>query len=117
MNRREIGKLGEKIAENFLVDKNYQIIDRNFHFGRLGEIDLIAKDDDEYVFVEVKLVNNLDYGYPENRITSSKKSKLRKAAEGWMFQNNIYDQPCRFDVIGIISEGNDKEITHYINAF
>ena len=117
MDRKRTGRIGEKIAEKYLINKNYQIIDRNFHFGRLGEIDLIALDSDEYVFVEVKYVTNLEFGYPENRITSSKKSKLRKSAEGWMFQNNIQDRPCRFDVVSIISEKGKNEIEHYINAF
>ena len=117
MNNRNVGRDGEKLAEKYLTGKDFKIIDRNFHFGRLGEIDIIAEDQDEIVFVEVKYVKSLDFGFPESRITSSKKSKLRKAAEGWLHENSFYDHPCRFDVIGIIHVEKEPEIKHFINAF
>jgi len=117
MNNRNVGRDGEVLAEKYLTKKNFKMIDKNFHFGRLGEIDIIAEDQDEIVFVEVKYVKSLEFGFPENRITSSKKSKLRKAAEGWLHENNIYDHPCRFDVIAIIHGQKEPEITHFINAF
>lgn len=117
MDNAAIGRKGEKIAESFLVDKKYEIIEKNFHYGRNGEIDIIAKENGEFVFIEVKYSGDIGYGYPENRITSGKKSKIRKVAQAWMFQNNISDQPCRIDVIAIVGNGKKPEITHYINAF
>ena len=112
----DIGSEGEEIAVKFLLSKDYRIVERNFYFGKLGEIDIIAYDQDELVFLEVKYSKNLKYGFPESRVTTQKKKKLRKAAEGWMMKNDVYDQPCRIDVIAILSQNGKQDIEHFVNA-
>lgn len=116
MDNRKTGDEGEALAVEFLEEKGYRIIDRNFHFGRLGEIDIIAMDGDVVVFVEVKYSRSLKYGYPEQRITRNKLQKLRKAADGWLMKKGIEDAPCRLDVIGILNMDGHPEITHLENV-
>lgn len=116
-NFKNFGKSGEDIAEQFLIEKGYEIIKRNFRFGK-GEIDIIAKDDDYIVFVEVKSRKNYNYGEPEYAITKSKQRQLKRMAESYFYVNGIQEQLCRFDVITIVGEKEDElKINHIINAF
>lgn len=116
-NNTEKGKMGESIAENFLIDKGYKIIKKNFKFGREGEIDLIATHKDAYVFIEVKARKNYDYGDPLYSITPKKQKLIRRAAEGFLYVNKIVDKECRFDVITIDMRGDIPKIEHLICAF
>lgn len=116
-NSKSLGKKGEDIAEELLRSKGYQIIKRNFRFGK-GEIDIIAKDGDCLVFVEVKSRKNYDFGEPEYSITKSKQKQLKRIAEGYFYVNGISEQLCRFDVITIVGEKEDElKISHIENAF
>lgn len=112
-----LGKLGEEIAEELLRSKGYQILKRNFRFGK-GEIDIIAKDGDCLVFVEVKSRKNYEFGEPEYSITKSKQRQLKKLAEAYFYVNGIAEQLCRFDVITIVGEKKEEmKINHIENAF
>lgn len=116
-NSKSLGKIGEDIAEELLRSKGYKIIKRNFRFGK-GEIDIIAKDGDCLVFVEVKSRKNLDFGEPEYSITKSKQKQLKKIAEAYFYINGIDEQLCRFDVITIVGEKREEmKINHIENAF
>lgn len=116
-NSKGFGKKGEDIAEELLRSKGYQILKRNFRFGK-GEIDIIAKDGDCLVFVEVKSRKNYDFGEPEYSITKSKQKQLKRIAEGYFYVNGINEQLCRFDVITIVGEKEDElKINHIENAF
>lgn len=94
-----IGQRGEETACKYLESKGYSIIKRNFHFGRNGEIDIIAEKDNILVFVEVKSRTNDAYGDPLLSINYPKQKALRKAAEGYLYINKITDKECRFDVV------------------
>ncbi len=116
-NKRSTGNKGEDIACEFLSKLGYQIIERNYQYGH-GEIDIIAKDGEILVFVEVKYRKSLEYGSPETAITKSKQKQIRKVAEAYLYQNEIKDTSCRIDVVAIIQfPGQKPEINHYINAF
>lgn len=116
-NKRKKGSLGEKIASDFLTQLGYEILKKNYQYGH-GEIDIIAKDGDVLVFVEVKYRKSLEYGRPEFAITKSKQKQIRKIAEAYLYENQIKDQSCRIDVIAIVHLPKQKpEINHYINAF
>lgn len=116
LNSKGFGKKGEEIAEEFLLAKGYQIVKRNFRFGK-GEIDIIARDGDYLVFIEVKSRKNYDYGEPEYAITKSKQRQLKKIAEAYFYVNGIQEQLCRFDVITIIGHKENLIINHIENAF
>ena len=111
------GREGESIAASYLEKKGYEIIKRNFHFGRFGEIDIIARDSDELVFVEVKIAYGDAFGDPASWITPPKIAKVKKAAEGYLFVNKIANVPCRFDAVIVDRRGGRAKINHIKNAF
>ncbi len=115
-NKRKTGSYGEDLASTFLKKLGYQIIERNYHYGH-GEIDIIAKDGAELVFVEVKYRNNLNYGPPENSITPKKKNQIRKVSAAYLAERDLNNQPCRIDVITILKlPGKEALLNHYLNA-
>lgn len=118
LNTKKYGAEGEQAAARFLEEKNYEIIERNYRYGRQGEIDIIARDGSYYVFVEVKSRKNLNYGEPEYAITKNKIEQIKKVAIAYLYNRDIYDVDCRFDVITIFDDfSGDRKINHIINAF
>jgi putative endonuclease len=116
-NKRETGNKGEDIACDFLTKHGFEIIERNYQYGH-GEIDVVARDKDILVFVEVKYRKSLEYGPPELAITKGKQKQIRKVAEAYLYEKNIKDKSCRIDVIAIVhTSGQKPEINHIINAF
>jgi putative endonuclease len=117
---REFGKEGEDLAEKLLRSKNFKIFERNYRFGKTGELDIIAEDPETHqlVFVEVKSRQNLEFGDPVLAITKNKMAQLKKVANAYLFEKEIREIECRFDVITVLFRGKIKpEIKHYINAF
>ncbi|MCX7907930.1 MAG: YraN family protein [Ignavibacteria bacterium] len=113
----ELGKSGEDIACQYLLENGFQIVKRNFHFGKLGEIDIIAEKDNQLVFVEVKVQSSEAFGDPRFWINHSKQKKLRKTAEGFLFVNKINSKPCRFDAIIVDFRSQPPLVHHIENAF
>jgi putative endonuclease len=116
-NNRVSGKTAEDLAVEFLIAKGMRVVKRNFHFGRVGEIDIIAEDGQTLVFIEVKARSSTLYGTPEEAVTPAKQRSIRKVAQGYLFTQGINDRECRFDVIAIRLFSNEPEITHLIAAF
>jgi putative endonuclease len=119
LSTKELGKKGEEIAANLLTEKGYEILERNYRYGH-GEIDIIAKDpsDGYTVFFEVKARQNLEYGEPEYAITKSKQKQIKKMAELYLFDKEILELGCRFDVVTVLLQGKGKPVVnHYENAF
>lgn len=114
---KDKGKDGESIAIKYLQNKNYKIIKRNFFFGKVGEIDIIAEDNNTLVFIEVKTRNSFLYGDPLESITSKKQNILKRVAEGFLYINKIYNKECRFDVICIENVDGKEQLKHLVNAF
>ncbi len=119
-----LGARGEKAAENYLKRCGYKIIVTNFanEFGRrLGEIDIIAKDGEEIVFVEVKTRNISSGGsrLPEENITASKLYKLNKAASFFISKNRLFNASYRFDAITLLADptSNTALLRHLKNIF
>lgn len=103
MNKRIVGGNAEEEAVHFLKEKGYNIICRNFQC-KIGEIDIVAKDNDVLCFLEVKYRKNDAYGDPAQAVDYRKQNKLIKCAQIYMLRNNINpDTECRFDVILIRS--------------
>ncbi len=98
--RQQLGKFGEKIACDYLKKKGYIIIEKNF-YARSGEIDIIARDGNILVFVEVKTRTNLSFGFPEEAINFNKQQKIAKTVEFYLYKNNLNDQNYRIDSIAI----------------
>lgn len=106
------GTIGEIDAETYLKDNGYVIVATNYR-NRLGEIDIIAKDKNVLVFVEVKSRATLAYGRLCEAVDFRKQQKIRKVAELYLVTTKNYYADVRFDVIEILGD----EINHIVNAF
>ena len=113
----ETGKLGEKIASEFLEQMGWKIAERNWRSGR-AELDIIAWPHDKLlVFVEVKTRSSEDFGGPEEAITAKKQNLMLRAAGAYM-ESIGYDWEIRFDTIAILlRHGTVLEIRHIEDAF
>ncbi len=114
--RKKFGAWGEDIAVRYLIGQNCEILMRNYRAGR-GEIDIIAREGNEIVFVEVKTGNSRDFGPPEQNITPAKQRQLYKVAEHFIAENPDPEAEYRFDAIIIDGSRERYEIRHYRNAF
>ena len=111
----QLGKMGEDMAAQYLIDKGHKILHRNYTYER-GEIDIISQIGDTIVFTEVKTRRNNKYGYPEDAVTDTKKQKILQVATYYMQINRIKTDP-RIDIIAITMEGIKPEIVHHEDAF
>lgn len=103
-NFRQVGTGGEDRAASFLESRGFEIIERNYRFGRAGEIDLIARRDDLLIFVEVKSRNTPVYGGPLYAINARKKRTLRLVATHFLSTRpslNAENLIFRFDMIAV----------------
>jgi len=98
MDRLSLGKKGELMAQKFLRQKGLKIIATNFYTPR-GELDIIAQEKDELVFVEVKTRTSELFGKPEEAVDKRKQEKLQKLAEFFLAQHSRQNSPIRFDVV------------------
>lgn len=117
MNREEVGKLGEKLAQKFLKKRGYHIHETSFRC-REGEIDIIAQEKDYLVFVEVRTKSSLDFGTPEESITQSKKERLISSALTYINTHQDLPSLWRIDVVAIEvdQKGKAKRIELIENA-
>ncbi len=110
--RHIVGKEGEDEAAKYLERQGYEIIQRNFEC-RQGEIDIIAKDNDEYVFIEVKTRQNFHYGMPCEEVNEQKQKHIWKATRYYLYSHKLEDSFIRFDVIEVYKR-KDKFYVHHI---
>ena len=110
--KKLLGRAGEVKAAEFLKKKGYEITDKNFK-TRIGEIDVIARDGEYVVFVEVKTRTDDLYGAPSEAVDYKKREKYRLVAAEYLQKHELTDVPCRFDVVEI----ENGKINHIENAF
>ena len=99
MNNRQFGDMGEEIACKYLIDNGYKILDRNVHYSRFCELDIIAQYKKTLVFVEVKTRKTDTFGSPMEAITKTKYENIKKGALNYLMEHPSKDY--RIDVIGI----------------
>ncbi|HPB00167.1 MAG TPA: ribonuclease HII, partial [Candidatus Marinimicrobia bacterium] len=116
-NTRWLGKYGEDLAALFLFRHGYQIIQRNFHLGAYGEIDIIAQKDNNLCFVEVKTQRHTKFGPPEGWVDERKMRQIGRIASGYLSQNPVENVDCRFDVVTVNLNGSEVQIEHLPDAF
>ncbi len=114
--RQDLGALGEDLALKEITRLGYKCIARNYRCP-LGEIDLIAKERDSLVFIEIKTRRGRSTGYAKEAITRRKRRQLSKVALAYMKSNNCSDVKSRFDVVAISLMGGKEEIEVIRNAF
>ena len=111
----ELGKLGEDLAVELLIDKGYDILERNFKYGK-AEIDIIASKSDMLIVVEVKTRNSSVFGDPQSFVSKKKIGLLVQAANEYLLQNSI-DSEVRFDIVAVLKNNREQHIEHLENAF
>ncbi len=114
--KKRIGNKGESIAEEYLKQKGYKIIQRNYRC-RFGEIDIIAKDGNTVVFTEVRTKQNNNFGSPQESITPAKIEKISKASLSFIQEKKMAGFSYRFDLIAITFSQGRQNIEHIENAF
>jgi putative endonuclease len=115
MTTKEIGDFGEDFAVKFLRGKGFQIIDRNIRFKKY-EVDIVCKDGEQMVFVEVKTRNTAEIGAPWKAVTKTKQRQIIKCAHHYLISNDI-DVESRFDVISIVHNSYGTFLEHIDDAF
>jgi putative endonuclease len=98
-NNKITGNKGEAIANNYLLENGYTIVERNWRFKHL-EVDIIAHKNDKLHFVEVKTRTNNKFGLPEESISQTKMDRLKRAAEAYLYQHPQWLK-IQFDVMAI----------------
>lgn len=115
MQKNTYGTRGEIIASNYLINKGYTIVERNYK-NKIGEIDIIAKQGNIIVFVEVKTRMSRGFGDPLEAVNYKKQQKIKNVATSYLMKVKKLNSLCRFDVISILGDA-DEEIVHIENAF
>ena len=116
MTSYELGKRGEIMAQRYLEKQKYFIVTKNFKCS-FGEIDIIAIDKDEIVFVEVKTRCNQKYGEARDSVSKIKKKHIKKASMFYITKYHLENRYVRFDVIEVYLRDNKFFIKHIKNTF
>ncbi|MDI6907285.1 MAG: YraN family protein [Thermoanaerobacterales bacterium] len=118
MERKERGIQSEATVEAYLRRQGYRILARNFRC-RMGELDLVALDGNELVFVEVRSRASTGFGLPEESVARRKQQRLRRAAQCYLLATGQPEAFCRFDVVGVVLDGIGRacHIEHIKDAF
>jgi putative endonuclease len=111
----ELGKKGEKLAIDFLIENDYKILEKNYRYLK-AEVDIIARKKDVLVAVEVKTRSSDYFGNPQDFITQKKIKLLISAIDYYIVQRDL-DVEVRFDIIAIIHQKDKTKIEHLENAF
>ena len=106
-----MGKAGEEISCIYLEQIGYRIIERNFNC-RQGEIDIIAKDKDEYVFIEVKTRSNIKFGRPKEAVNEPKQQHIYKSTKFYLYLHKLNNAFIRFDVIEVYFTNERYKLKH-----
>ena len=105
MNNRQKGAVGEQTALEYLEKKGYELIEKNWHYSKAAEIDLIMKKGDTLVFVEVKSRSNLNFGHPFEAITQTKMQNIKLAVQGYInAHTDLKFKKIRIDGVALIKE-------------
>jgi len=113
----KLGQIGEEAAVSFLKKNGYRILEQNFR-NKIGEIDIVALENDTLCFIEVKTRNSDFFGSPFESVTRAKQRKISQVALSYLKYKNISDRNTRFDVIAVLLDGDRHQSIEIIkNAF
>ncbi|MDR7208535.1 YraN family protein [Flavobacterium piscis] len=111
----ELGKKGEELAVEYLLQNGYEILDRNWTFQK-AEIDVIARKENTLAIIEVKTRSSIDFGLPQDFVKPKKIQLLIKAVNAYINYRGM-DFEIRFDIIAIHKNGESFAIEHLTDAF
>jgi putative endonuclease len=115
--RRALGVRAERLAAEHLERRGFLIIDRNYRY-RGGELDLVARDGETLVFVEVRARSSAAYGSPFETVGREKQRRVARAAEHWLVAHGLTRAFARFDVVSVLlPAGAAPQIEVFTNAF
>ncbi|HSH04674.1 MAG TPA: YraN family protein [Anaerolineae bacterium] len=100
-SRKRLGVWGEGYAVRLLEDKGYEIVARNWRWGRKGEVDIVARDGEVLVFVEVRTRRGKRAGTPAESLTVRKQQKLYQLVQAYLMTHELGEVACRLDLVGI----------------
>lgn len=112
---KKTGNLGEQMATDFLINKGYEILERNWRFSR-AEIDIIARKAQILVFIEVKTRTSNAFGQPEEFLNQKQEKLITDAAAVYM-ERKGHEWEFRFDIIAITLDQAEQQIQHFEDAF
>ena len=115
MNTRGVGSRYEQTACDYLTDKGYKILERNYR-NSFGEIDIIALDKDEIVFIEVKTRTSQKYGFAAEAVDDNKKRHLLNSIRYYVYSRNLQNEFIRIDVIEVYINNGKRTINHIKQA-
>jgi putative endonuclease len=110
-----VGQWGEQHVQQYIKKMGWKVIALNFH-SRFGEIDIIAKDHNEIVFIEVKTRTDHSFGEPQEAVTKKKLQKMLKTAEWYLLQTKQEKVPYRFDVFSVFEKDGIVTVEHFPNV-
>lgn len=113
-HNRKVGLFGEKMACKYLRKMNYKILDTNFYTYK-GEIDIVSKFKNEYVFVEVKTRLSKQYGSAIEAVNKLKLHHFIDASKYYIYKNHLQNEKIRFDIIEVYINSNKITINHIKN--
>ena len=111
----ELGKKGEQLAVDFLIENGYKIVERNYRFDK-AEVDIIARKEDTLAIIEVKTRSTSDFGNPQDFVKPKQIKRLVKAVDEYVTVNKL-DVEVRFDIVAIVQKNKGSNIEHLENAF
>ncbi|MGH2352896.1 MAG: YraN family protein [Chloroflexota bacterium] len=116
VTRQHLGRLGEAAATRYLERAGWQIVDRNYRCP-LGEIDIVGRDGDALVFVEVRTRSNSRFGAPEESVTPAKARRMAQCALAYLEAHPAHDGDWRVDFVAVLIErGRVVRLEHYKHA-
>jgi len=113
---QRLGELGERLAERWLCQRGWRVLQRRFRSGH-RDIDLVVERDGTVAFVEVKTRRGARFGDPVEAVHWRKQRELTRSARVWLDRFGMADQMFRFDVIGVLITGHRVRIRYLENAF
>ena len=118
LTRQELGALGERHAARLLRGKGYRLLEANYRTPR-GELDLIARDGDTLIFVEIRTRTSEDTLTPLSSVDERKQQHIVRTARAYLRARRLPECPCRFDVVEVVARpaGRVVEMRHYEGAF
>jgi putative endonuclease len=114
--RNALGAYGERWAVNYLVhDAGMRVLDRNWRCEH-GELDIVVRDDDAIVFVEVKTRRDWEFGPPAEAVVAAKQLRLRRLAAQWLAAHPVHAEEIRFDVVSVMRPPRGPALIEHIQA-